>query len=163
MEKKKICAICHALTTTEDTPILTIGGFGTPRYLCDSCSSDIEIATRSHVYEEITAAMESITANMSEKGADDPVTLECVTDMLEDAATRATEIKEGTYDFSLDEVEPEDELEELPEELLESEEDRLLDEKEAEEQKKLDGFLNWVWLGVLIGAVGFVIWWLFFR
>lgn len=164
MEKRKICSICHTVTENPDAPILTIGGFGTPRYLCDTCAQDIDTATLGRDYDAIVAAMDRIGTEMSKKGVDDPVTLECIEDMLTDAAKRATAIKDGNYDFSLDEVVvTEDELDEIPEELLESEEDRALDEKEAAEAKKIDKVMNWVWLGVLVGAIGFMIWWLFFR
>ena len=164
MEKRKICSICHTVTENPDAPILTIGGFGTPRYLCDSCASDIDIATLGKDYESIVAAMDRIGSEMSKKGTDDPVTLECLEDMLTDAAKRATAIKDGSYDFALDEVsDDENELDEIPEELLESEEDKALDEAEEASAKKIDKVMNWIWLVVLVGAVGFMIWWLFFR
>ena len=47
--------------------------------------------------------------------------------------------------------------------VLESEEDKRLDAEEEEKAQRIDKFLNWVWLGVLIGAVGFMIWWFFLR
>ena len=67
----------------------------------------------------------------------------------------------GTYDFALDEVESDEGFDEIPEELQETEEDRLLDEKEAEANAKLDKFLNWAWVGVAIAVVGFIIYRIF--
>lgn len=164
MEKKKVCSICRSVTDNPEAPILTIGGFGTPRYLCDACAADIDTATLGKDYDTIVAAMDRIGSEMTAKGVDDPVTLECLEDLLTDAAKRATLIKDGSYDFALDDAASiESELDEIPEELLESEEDKALDEKEEAEAKKIDKVMNWVWLVVLIGAVGFMIWWLFFR
>ena len=72
-------------------------------------------------------------------------------------ADRAAKIKEGSYDFALDEVEGADELLDIPEELEETEEDRLLDERDARLNKKFDKILTWASVGVIIAAVGFLI------
>ena len=77
------------------------------------------------------------------------------------AAARANLIREGSYDFALDERE-EETLEEIPEELLESEEDKALDEAEEEKLKKIDKVLSWVWAALIVGIVAFMAWWLFF-
>ena len=162
----KICCICHSHIDTEDANLLTIGGYGTPRYLCETCNSEIETATMGRDYDEIVASMDSIVAKMSEKAVDDHVTTECVNGLFEDSAKRAAEIKEGTYDFAVEDAFDEvigDSFDEIPEELLESEEDRALDEKEEAEAKKINKVLDYVWLAAIIGIVGFAIWFLFFR
>ena len=65
--------------------------------------------------------------------------LEKMRELYAEAKERAEKIKSGEYDFSLDgEDEGESEDSDIPTELLESEEDRLLDEKEAEEAKRAD-------------------------
>jgi hypothetical protein len=122
----------------------------------------METATSSREVDDIVSAMDKLTKKLSDKNIDDRFTVETVTAMFEDAARRAASIKDGTYDFSLDEVSEEESFEDIPEELAETEEDRALDEKEREEAKRFDGFMNWVWLGVLIGALGFIIWRIFF-
>lgn len=136
----------------DTAPVLTMGAYGTPRCLCDSCAEQVEIFTRGTDYDEIVAAMDEISARMSRANIDDKITSECVTGMLVDAAKRANEIKAGTYDFSLD---AEEEDYEIPEELRESEEDRALDEKDARAKEKMDKVMNWVWLVALVGAVVF--------
>ncbi len=175
MEDKR-CAICHAKIESEDAPIIAMGGYGVPRYLCDECAEDIECATEGIVYEEIDAAMDRVSEKLVKADADDALLLVTLTKLLGDAAERAEKIKDGTYNTDLEDAEvtkgvvDEDGdgeklelLEEIPEELLEAEEDRLKDEEEAEFEKKVNKVLDWVWLGVLIGTVGFMIWWIFFR
>ena len=157
---RKSCSICLSPITNEEAPVLTMGAYGTPKLLCDECAAEIENMTRGTDYDSIVASMDEISHRMSESNVDDRVTMTAVTDMLVDSAKRAQAIREGTYDFSLDEIEEEDY--EIPEDMKETEEDRLLDEKERESSERLDKFMNWVWLGVLIGVVGFLVWWVFF-
>ena len=77
---------------------------------------------------------------------------------------RAKLIKEGSYDFALDDQESEEDvLEEIPEELRETEEDRELDRKEAEALKKFDKVTNWLWLGILVGVIGAIVYFFFIR
>ncbi len=162
---KKLCSVCLSAVEREDAPILAMGAYGTPRYLCDKCIADIECMTLGRNYDEIAAAMERVSTSVAEKNIDDPVTVSTVKDMLEYSAKRAKDIKDGTYDFSLDEVEPDkdgESLEEIPEELLESEEDKLLDKQDEERENKLDKILNWVWLAIIVGVVGFFAWWIIF-
>ena len=161
--KDKHCAICLSTVADEDAPILTMSGSGVPRFLCERCCQDIDTATLGREPELIAAAMDRIAKNLSVKNIDDPWTVDTATEILNSSAERARKIRDGEYDFSLDEEEASEELSELPEELLESEEDRELDRKENEQAEKVDKFLNWVWLGVIIGCVGFMIWWFFFR
>ena len=157
---RKSCSICLSPITNEEAPVLTMGAYGTPKLLCDECAAEIENMTRGTDYDSIVASMDEISHRMSESNVDDRVTMTAVTEMLVDSAKRAQAIREGTYDFSLDELEEEDY--EIPEDMKETEEDRLLDEKERESSERLDKFMNWVWLGVLIGVVGFLVWWVFF-
>lgn len=157
----KTCALCLQSVDTEEADILAMGGAGTPRYLCDACSHDIELATTGKDYDEIVAAMDRISKNLTELAPDDTVTQDTTTLLLVNAAKRAKDIREGTYDFSLDDVDEITEFDEIPEELRETEEDKELDRAEEEAANKLDKILNWVWVAVLVGAVGFMIWWLF--
>ena len=94
---------------------------------------------------------------------DDERTVEAVYEIFEEAKSRAVEIKEGTYDFSLDEEEDPEILNEIPEELLESEEDRLLDEKEAEISKKWDAIINWLILAMGAFASIYIVYYFFFK
>ena len=169
MEEKR-CAICMKKVEREDAPVIGIGGYGVPRYLCEECDRDIEIATEGRDYDEIDAAMDRISAKLVESNVEDRFLLTALTKVLNAAAERAEQIKEGTYDFDVEDTEELDSdefspdlIDEIPEELLESEEDRLLDEKEAELENKVNKVLDWVWLAILVGAVAFMIWWIFFN
>lgn len=153
------CSVCLKPIDMDTAPVLTMGAYGTPRCLCDECAAQIDIFTTDTDYEKITAAMDEISARMSRANIDDKMTVNCVTDMLVTAAKRANDIKEGTYDFSLD-AEEEEYI--IPDELRETEEDRALDEKEQREKEKMDKFMNWFWLFALVGMVAFIIWWLYF-
>ena len=145
---KRNCCTCLTKIEREDAPILTMGAYGNPKCLCDHCASLVENITLGREYGGITAAMQELTDRMSAANIDDRVTVATVTEMLTESAQRAQKIKEGTYDFSEDEVEDDEGFDEIPEELRETEEDKKLDEKEAAINAKFDKFLNWAWLVV---------------
>ena len=155
---RKICCTCLARIENEDAPVLTMGAYGNPKLLCDECASLVETMSYGKEYDTVVAAMDSLTARMSAANVDDRFTVATVTEMLSECAERAQKIKEGSYDFSLDEERANEGMDEIPEELQETEEDRLLDEKEAASNAKFDKVMNWLWIGVGIGAVGFIIW-----
>lgn len=152
----KICSTCLSRIENENAPVLTMGAYGTPKLLCDDCAALVETMTESRDYDEIAKAMSDLTEVIAKSNADDHVVVEALTGLLEDSAKRAQMIKDGTYDFALDEVE--EGIDEVPEDLQETEEDRLLDEKDAEANAKFDKILNWLWIafGILAGAV--IIW-----
>ena len=52
-------------------------------------------------------------------------------------------------DNKIKEIKERDSLDEIPEDLQEAEEDRALDEKEAEQQKKFDNAMNWISLAAI--------------
>ena len=157
MSTRKNCSTCLTRITSEDAPVLIMGAYGTPKLLCDECAALIDTITLGREYDEITAAMQALTEKMSSANIDDRFTVDTVTKILSDSAVRAQKIKEGTYDFALDEQEDEG-FDEIPEELQETEEDRLLDEKEAEDNAKFDKFMNKLWIVLGIAAAGYVIW-----
>lgn len=152
------CAICQSTEVYEDSPILVMGAYGVPKVLCDACAKDMECATGGREYAEAEAAIERLGARLKDGNADN-LALETASALLTSAAERCAAIKRGEYDFSLDEseFESEDELSDIPEELKETEEDKELDRQEAEKAEKVNKFMDWVTIGVLVGAVGFVI------
>ena len=158
MAARKICATCLRRIENEDAPVLAMGAYGNPKLLCDTCAELVETVTLGKDYNVITDAMKALTDRMSASNVDDRVTIETVTAILEDSAERAQKIKEGTYDFALDEVDEDEGFDEIPEELQETEEDRLLDEQDAEANAKFDKFMNRLWIGLGIAAVGVLIW-----
>lgn len=151
----KQCAICDRIIEKEDAPILTVGGYGVPRYLCDGCAADIDTATLSHEPSECADAIAKISDRLASFDPDS-VTYKNVCAILDSAKERAKLISEGEYDFSLDESD--DELDDVPEELRETEEDRALDAKDEEKEEKVNKFFNWVYIGAGIGLAAFVIW-----
>ena len=164
--KEGYCSICFRAVNAEEAPVLAMSGAGVPRCLCESCAADIDTVTTSRDTDEIAAAMDRLSTMLSERNADDPLTLGTMGKILDTAAKRATLINQGKYDFSLDEEESEvedDALIEIPEVLLESDEDKQLDAEENERAQKMDKILNWIWGIVMALAVGFLGWWFFFR
>ena len=156
--KNGICSICHKEINTEDASILTMGNFGTPRYLCEECDELLQTATLGKSYEEISEACDKISTTLSNISNDDEVVLSELDAILTSAAERAKEIAAGTYDFTLDEAtECEGEEEGIPEELKESEEDRALDEKEAKANKVIDTVISWISAAILIGVLAYFI------
>ena len=152
----KNCCTCLSRIENDDAPVLTMGAYGTPKLLCDDCAALVETITYGRDYDEIAEAMSTLTDVITKSNADDRKVVATVTEILENGAKRAQKIKEGTYDFALDEVD--EGFEEIPEELQETEEDRLLDEKEAESNARMDKFINWMWIGVGALAGAFLIW-----
>ena len=156
------CSICDNSIDKENAPIIAMGGFGYPRYICDECAEKIEIMTKSRDVEEIKAAILDIVEKMEKGELEDKVLLKAVCEILDSAKERLALIENGEYDFSLDDAESDGEVfDEIPEELRESEEDKALDEEETKEKNKFDKIFNWVAIAVfalaLIAGVIFVI------
>lgn len=148
---EKLCSCCNAAVDSEDAAILALGGFGNAKYLCTDCDSLLNAITRARAPEEIDGAVECLTSRMRRAGIDDGFVLKTVESVMRAAKERRDLIAAGEYDF--DEEEKEDsELEEIPEELRESEEDRIADEIEAERAKKWDKVITAV-AAVVFGAL----------
>lgn len=154
------CCICQInIEKEEDAALLGMGVAGIPRYLCDDCDKLIETAILGKDYDEIGSAIGRISRLMAD-GNPDGVTYDIVSALMLRASDRAVAIREGKYDFALDE-QPTDldgGFDEIPEELQESEEDKEKDRIDEEKAKKFDKFYNFVLIGTCIGFVGFVIW-----
>lgn len=140
------CCICDRNIDREDASALFMGGAGNAHLLCDECESLLNTATLGRDVEEIKQAMGKLGRLMADGNPDD-ATFSLISRMMLDAADRAKAIKEGNYDFALDES-AEEGFDEIPEELRESEEDIELDRIDEEKNKKFDKFYN----GVIIGA-----------
>ena len=155
-----ICSICGKAIEREDAPVLTISGYGNPRYLCDECSSEMDLAMSSRDPEEIEANIKVLGDKMN--ACNDDHAVAAMYSFIGVACDRLVKIKEGTYDFSVDEkmkemVEGESSFDEIPEELQETEEDKELDRREAEKQKKFDKIMNWVSLIAIGGTLIYLI------
>ena len=147
---EKLCAVCKRKVDSESAAILTLGGYANAKYLCDACDGDMAIATRSRDCAEISEAMDRITKKMSGAGVDDKLSLKTVSDLLAEAKERAEKIKLGEYDFAREE-EDDAAIEEVPEELRETEEDKIRDEEEAVKNRRIDRIIGII-SGVIISA-----------
>lgn len=151
MEQK--CSICKSGVEEETASILAIGAAGTPRFLCEDCERDFDELVNGTESESIRAAMDRVGKNMLDSDVDDKVTFRTVQEIMESARERVRLIESGEYDFAINEENEADG--EIPEEYLETEEDRELDRAEAEKNKKLDKITNWICLA--LGAVAIAI------
>ena len=154
------CTVCNKEFSTAEPKILAMGAYGTPKYICDGCSLDFDEATLGRDPEIIAAAMDRIGKRLAETNPDKN-TFMTVNSVMQTAAERAKLIKEGKYDFSLDE-EPEDGdeegFEEVPEELLETEEDRELDRRDEEKLRKFDKVFDVIIAVALAATAGIILW-----
>jgi hypothetical protein len=154
------CCICFSKIESQNAPILTIGKLGNPRCLCPSCERLFDSATLGKTYDEVTEACREIGDTMTRCNADDETVFNEVNSIIAGAMERAESIKDGTYDFSLDEefiesTNAEQIQEELPEELQESAEDIALDNRDARIGKIIDTITSWIAGLALVGAVAF--------
>ena len=151
----KNCCICKKAIDAENAAILAMGAYGSPKCVCEECEKNIEAATRSKDADAAADAIRKLGEALTVGNTGDPQIIETVNTILTEAAERAEAIKNGSYDFSNDEdAEPEFEL---SEDMMETEEDRALDEKEAKNNKIIDTVTGWICGGVLVAAVIFFI------
>ena len=168
---QKLCSICNKAVDSETASILTVGGYGNAKYLCDDCAHELDAATTAREYDEIKSAMDSIGEKMSKNNIDDELVIATVGELFIGVKKRAKAIKEGTYDFSLDEPsndtvtvqEGSEEEFDIPEELRETEEDKELDEKEKKQSLFFDKIFNWISLALIFGGVAALVYLVFFR
>ena len=151
------CCICERDVEREDAPILAMGGAGYARVLCEECDRELQVATRGHDVEEIKEAINSLSNKLA-NGEPDAVTYRMMNEILVTATQRAMEIKDGTYDFARDDEEDNEGFDEIPEELLESEEDIELDKKDEEKAKKFDKVYSIILTISLIALGGMIVW-----
>ena len=137
-----------------------MGGYGIPRYLCDNCAEQIEVATTAASVDEIAAAVKALGSKLDSMDHD-TATNDTMTEILDSAMKRGLAIKEGTYDFALDNEADKEVLEDIPEELLETEEDRRLDEEEEKKYSRFNAIFNWVAVAAFAAVGGFLIYRIF--
>ena len=154
--KKKTapCSVClRVLENPENAAILSMGHFGNPRILCSECEGLINTALRSHDVSEAEDAIAKLGETVSECSSGDDVVLETVEEIFKTATERKEKIKAGTYDFSLDDAEEEFSFEEIPEEFLETEEDKAATEREEQINKKFGKVMDIITAVVFTAAV----------
>ncbi len=152
----KYCSICKLPIENEDAAVIAIGAYGTPKCICEKCENNIELATKSDDAEKAENAMRELGEALTKGNTGDTQIIDTVNSIIEEAAGRAEAIKRGEYDFTKDEEESEPEFV-IPEDMLESEEDRALDEKEAKTNKIVDTITAWVSGISFVAAIVFFI------
>ena len=157
------CCICSCHIDRENAEILTMGGYGVPRYLCSECANELNIVTGGVTSEEITGAIKTLGDKMTKNGVEDRLVIETMSGIFSEASERAEMIANGTYDFSLDEnADSDDEFDDIPPELEESEEDKMLDEVEKEKSRKLDKIITWISAGIFAATIAYLLYYYLF-
>lgn len=153
------CCLCNAEIKNADAPVLTMGGAGNPRLLCENCAALLDNATLGDNYDEIKGSIERLGALLTAQ-EHDIRTSETLTEILDSASKRAKLIKMGDYDFDQDlpELSGEDGYDEIPEEMLESEEDIKKDAEEEEKLNKFNKVYNVILAIVIIVFLGYMAW-----
>ena len=154
------CAICGRDFSSETPRVFAMGAYGNPKYVCDECGDDFEIALGDRDVEKIADAMDRIGKKMASSNPDG-FTYKTVNEVMAKAGERAKLIKAGEYDFALDEMKTdgnEDGFDEVPEELRETEEDRELDAADEEKMRTFDKIYNIILTCLIIAFAGFLTW-----
>lgn len=158
------CSLCLEAVDSENADILTMGGYGTPKYLCPECAKKIEDVMHGRDYDSIISSLEELNASVLKSNIDNRAVLEAISTILAKGAVRAKAIKEGKLDFDAELAAHDTEEEfEITEDLEELPEDKELDEKEAQQQKKLDKITSIICGVILLGTLAYLIWYYFFT
>ncbi len=151
----KRCCICKKEIDGESAPILTMGGYGNPKQLCEECDAHIATVTESLDADQIGSGIAALGMALTQGDTDDPQIITIVTEILEEAKNKKDAIENGSYTPE-EEDEPEEEFE-ITEDLMETEEDKLLDEEEARVSKKVDTITSWIAGAFFIATMVFLI------
>lgn len=171
---EKLCSICKKTVDSETAPVLTVGGYGNAKYICEDCAALLDTATTAREFDAVKSAMDSIGEKMAKNNIEDELVIATVGELFIEAKRRAQAIKDGTYDFSLDEApvaaeqgsdEEEAPVEEfdIPEELRETDEDKELDAADEKKSAFFDKIFNWISLALIVGGVAAIVYLVFFR
>lgn len=155
--RKCVCSICGQGFESENPDVLTLGGFGNPRYLCPDCAQELDRATLSHDPGEIGEAIRAVGETFANNGNDDEVAMNAVNLCLSKAGERKKKIEAGTYDFADDAEDDGFDFDEIPEELREREEDAELDRVEEEAEKKADKIWNMITIAAVAAVIVFAV------
>ena len=128
----KLCSICQYPLEKEDAPVIAMSALGNPKCVCERCEEFIEAATTSRDPDEITEACKNLGETLTRGNTGDEQIIVAVNDIIASANQRCAAIKDGTYDFSLDENESEEF--DITEDLMETEEDKA---KDARDEKMI--------------------------
>ena len=114
----KNCSICKAEIENENPSVLTMGGYGNPRYVCENCDAEIERMLYSQVPAEAQAAMKQLGDHLARIGCEDNAVIDTMQEMMRRAGERAAAIEKGAYDFSEDAAEEGEEENEVDDDLI---------------------------------------------
>ena len=151
-EKKIYCSVCGAPAEAEEPAILTVSGYGNPRYLCQRCEENYNVLINSIDRDELNAAVEEIYGEINRRGVDDEAVLNTTSEIIETAKERMESVKAGTYN-----PEQKHEEEEIPEELFMTEEEIAAEEEENKRSEKFDKILNRVTNVAFIAAAALLL------
>lgn len=152
----KHCVICKRLIEKEDPAILTMGGYGVPKCICENCEIVMDTINESEDANEIREGCRKLGEALTRGDTGDESVIEIVNEIISDASEKAARIEDGTYDPEAEAADAEEEFD-ITEDLQETEEDRKLDEEDARANKIYNTVSSWVAGIVIIVALAFFI------
>ncbi len=150
------CCICKTEVNSENAPILMMSAYGLPKYICPKCEAALDITETSENPQEIADACKTLGDALTQGDTGDTSVINTVNTIIKNASEKCEAIKNGTYSPDADAESAEEEFE-LTEDLLESEEDRAKDEKEARIGKIVDTVISWAAGIALVAAIAIFI------
>ena len=151
----KHCVICKRPIEKEDPAILTMGGYGVPKCICEECENTIDLMNESLDSDEVREQCRKLGEALTSGDTGDESVINAVNAIIAEASDKADRIDDGSYTPS-EEPSPEEEFD-ITEELQETEEDRKLDEEDARIAKITNTVTTWVSAVIILIAIGFFI------
>ena len=164
------CSVCLRTIEGDDAPILTISGYGKPRLLCPRCDKLVGTICDSTDKVEVSEAIKKIGESLTSANVDDKAVFDTLKTMIDEARVRIEEgvlpntdesdeqgnvLSSGSENATAEDTAEEayEEIFDIPEELRESEEDRVKDEKEAKHNKVMDSVVGWAAAAILVATI----------
>ncbi len=146
------CSVCQQSFESDAPDILTFTKKGAAKLICPHCKEIYEAASFSRDPEEAENAIKDLRKIIDANR--DINILDYFAEVIPEMEARASAIRNGSYDFSQDELGDEDDG--IPEEYRQDPEEAAEEERLAEEAKRitpLDRVITALWIAVGIVAI----------
>lgn len=153
------CSVCQQHFESEAPDVLTFTKKGAAKLICPHCKEIYETASFARDPAEAEAAIKELRSITAQNH--DATVLDLLAEAFPEMESRVAAIRDGSYDFSLDEFSDVDDA--IPEEYKQDPEEAAEEERLAEEAKRItpiDRVITALWIVVGIVAtisLGFTI------
>lgn len=145
------CSVCQQQFESEAPDVLTFTKKGAAKLICPHCKEIYETASFSRDPDEAATAIKELREITAQNH--DAIVLDLFAETFPEMEARVTAIRDGSYDFSLDELSDEDDG--IPEEYKQDPEEAAEEARLAEEAKRItpiDRIITALWIVVGIVA-----------